>query len=94
MRNWFRETFEDGFWSGVRFLLFYSWAYGRVMRFLHRHGWHHVKLSYLPDGVMHRCHWCGLQQFVPIQVYQSEANATIRLMLDAYASQPAQREST
>jgi hypothetical protein len=83
MRSWLREVFEDGFWSGVRYLLFYSWAYARIMRVLHHHGWHRVRVSYMPDGTLHRCHWCGLTQFTPLQVHQNALNAAIRQQLDA-----------
>ncbi len=86
MRDWLRETFEDGFWSGVRYILFYSWAYARIMRFMHRHGWHRVKVSYLPDGTMHWCHWCGLRQFTPLQDYQNISNALLRQQVEAVAS--------
>jgi len=90
MRDWLRETFEDGFWSGVRYILFYGWAYARIMRFLHRHGWHKVKVMCLPDGTVHRCDWCGLTQFTPLQVYQDDINAAMRQQLNVVALQNQQ----
>lgn len=63
MRDAIREIFEDGFWGGVRYLLFYSWLYPRLMRLAHRHGWHRVKRigPLMPGGgYLSKCEWCGL----------------------------------
>ena len=43
--------------------LFYRVAYQRLMRFAHRHNWHHTTTLQLENGdVQHWCQWCGLRE--------------------------------
>lgn len=42
----------------------YGWAYRTLMRFAHRHNWHHT-VTLRPDGdTVVWCQWCGLRDVV------------------------------
>lgn len=51
--------------------LYYLLIYRRLMKFMHRHGWHYMRHhpSYFPDGHMPhghlKCDWCGITSDVP-----------------------------
>ena len=52
-------------------LLYYRLGYRPFMKFMHRHGWHHMKhcnphppLTDLPHGFL-KCDWCGIHSDVP-----------------------------
>lgn len=40
-----------------------AFLYRKLMRFAHRHGWHHITRSQMENGdVQNWCHWCGLRE--------------------------------
>jgi len=46
----------------MKYWLWYSWAYRPLMRFLHRHNWHHMKVCHIEGDVTDWCEWCGIRQ--------------------------------
>lgn len=44
---------------------FYGRFYQRWQKFIHRHNYHHMELSYPGGDIIAWCHWCGLRDKFP-----------------------------